>query len=125
MRVKILSEPQQKPQVPQIKPFNSPYDMPTPFMAYGGSLPNMGKDHNGMDIRSTDMKWDWLRTPNGIGAQGGPFSSVGKTLPEADDPDIVVEKKEQIMGDFNGDGMPVLMGVNTGSHESGNDQGIN
>lgn len=123
MRVKILSTPTEKLQVPQIKPFNSPYDMPTPFMAYGGALPGMGKDHNGMDIRSTDMKWDWLRTPDGVGAQAGPFSSVGRTLPESDNPDLVVEKNETIMGNYNGDGMPVLMHTpgGTGSHASGND----
>ena len=40
-------------------------------------------------------------------------------------PNVVVEKKEQILGDFNNDGTPALMGVNTGSHASGNDQAIN
>ncbi len=37
---------------------------------------------------------------------------------------IIVEKKEQILGNFNGDGTPALMGVNTGSHASGQDQQI-
>ena len=38
---------------------------------------------------------------------------------------IVVEKREQILGDFKGDGSQQLMGVNTGTHASGDDQGVN
>lgn len=36
--------------------------------------------------------------------------------------DIIVEKQEQILGDFDGDGRQELMGVDTGSHASGQDQ---
>lgn len=105
----------------------NPFSVPDEFK-YGGAKQGMGTQNN-TPIRSIDVYSDYLRQPDGQnGYQQSPYKSTGKQLPDVpkeDNPDIVVEKKEQVMGDFNGDGMPVLMGVNAGSHESGNDQGIN
>lgn len=46
----------------------------------------------------------------------------GGEIPGA--PNAILEKKEKILGNFTQDGLPSLMGVNTGSHASGNDQAL-
>ncbi len=121
MRVRITGIPKTKQQVPQVTPFTSPYEMPNPSMKYGGNRPNLGSQ-NGVPLRVLDTSWDWMKNPVGDGYKEGPYASTGKTLPEAEpgDPDVInAEKQEQVIGDFNGDGMPLLMNVDGQPHTNG------
>ncbi len=119
MRVKITGIPKES-----TLPTNrvNPFSVPDEFK-YGGNLPNQGGNPD--SNRRIDTYSDFLRQPmKGTTYQQSPYAATGKQLPEVPEgtPDAIsVEKKEQVMGDFNGDGMPVLMGSNVGSHESGND----
>lgn len=81
----------------------------------------MGNDHNGMPIRYISQAWDYLKNPMSNEYKAGPYAATGKTLPEAKDGmgNINAEKQEQVMGDFNGDGMPVLMNVDGPPHTAG------
>jgi len=118
MRVKILSAPKEST-LPQNRV--NPFSVPDEFK-YGGALPTQGSIGNN---RRIDTYSDFLRQPmKGTTYQQSPYSNTGKQLPEVPEGTedaIVVEKQEQVMGDFNGDGMPVLMGTNVGSHDSGDD----
>jgi len=118
-RIKIVGTPKQKPELPKINPFQ---DLDTPKMEYGGQKPGA----NGTGVygsnRYLDTSWGWLKSNDKANEyEVNPFSAVGKNLPEADPEDATInaEKQEQIMGDFNGDGMPVLMNVNGPSHKQG------
>lgn len=117
-KVKILSTPKTKQDIPQINPFSVPSEM-----QYGGARPDKGPYNNDSrypNMQVLDTTWDWMKN----GRTTNPSASTSKTLSESANPDIVVEKKEKVLGDFNGDGMPVLMGVNAGTHKSGQDMGI-
>lgn len=93
-----------------------PRDMP--FMAYGGQTPGLG----------LDLRWNPTQYQGapGINPVPNPYSNPSRTLQEAEPgtENARLEKKEQVMGDFNGNGQPSLMGVNSGTHESGNDIGL-
>lgn len=116
MKVKITGIPK-KSAIPENRV--NPFSVPDEFK-YGGNLPGQKFGNRRIDTYS-----DFLRQPmKGITYQQSPYSATGKQLPEVPDNTdgaIVVEKQEQVMGDFNGDGMPVLMGTNVGSHDSGDD----
>jgi hypothetical protein len=71
-----------------------------------------------------DTRWRYF-SPADVYSYKKDDYATKSTLPESEDPDIIVEKQEQIIGDFNGDGKQELMGVNTGTHDSGDDQGVN
>lgn len=118
MRVKITGVPKEST-IPTNKV--NPFSVPDEFK-YGGALPSTGPFGNN---RRIDTYSDFLRQPmKGTTYQESPYSHTGRELPEVPEgtPDaIVVEKQEQVMGDFNGDGMPVLMGTNVGTHDSGDD----
>lgn len=115
MKVKILNTPKES-----TLPTNrvNPFSVPDEFK-YGGPLPDK------FGNRRIDTYSDFLRQPmKGTTYQESPYSHTGKELPEVPEgtsDSIKIEKQEQVMGDFNGDGMPVLMGTNVGSHDSGND----
>lgn len=94
-----------------------------PTMAYGGPTADSGV-RNGFPNRAISTAWDW-RTGTSFN-ENTPYAQK-RILPDAPEGmgDITVEKKEQVIGDFDGDGQQELMGVNTGTHASGNDQDIN
>lgn len=88
---------------------------------FGGYIE--GVNGNGPNVNS---RWN-VKAPGGmygIDPAPNPYQ-YKRTLQESDNPDIIVEKQEAILGDFNGDGTQALMKVDTGTHASGNDQGIN
>src|ERR1035437_48368 len=123
MRVKIKHVPKSPQQEDRrIQPFSNPF-ADQPQMAYGGAKPNQGYVNNGANgpipQRRLDTSWDWMRGVQDSG--NSPYASINKTLPEVPGymADINAEKQEQIMGDFGGDGMPVLMNVNGPSHANG------
>lgn len=94
------------------------------LMEYGG-VPQyaMGGMYGKQNPDSLTLNTNWKYFTN---SQGQPDAyKTGRALPESDNPDIIVEKNEQVIGDFDGDGSAELMGVNTGSHASGQDQGVN
>jgi hypothetical protein len=72
-----------------------------------------------------DRRWGTTSGYPGTESQVDPYAKVGRTLPESDNPDIVVEKQEQILGDFDQDGKQELMGVDVGTHASGQDIPVN
>jgi len=116
MKVRITGVPKQK-QSPDVRmnPFSSPY---ADQMKYGGPLTSDEANGN----RRLDTKWDWMRdTSPEYGYSQGPYVLGSKTLPKAKNGtgNINAEKQEQVMGDFNGDGMPVLMNVNGPTHTEG------
>lgn len=121
-KVRIKQIPKQQPAGQGITPFSNPF-ADQPKMAYGGAKPGMGNMNNGANgqppIQTIDNRWDWMRGVQDSG--NSPYNSINKTLPEvpAHMADINAEKQEQVMGDFGGDGMPVLMGVNGPSHADG------
>lgn len=83
---------------------------------------------DGVNGNSPNVNSRWnVKAPGGmygIDPAPNPYQ-YKRTLQESDNPDIIVEKQEAILGDFNGDGTQALMKVDTGTHASGNDQGIN
>lgn len=88
---------------------------------FGGYIE--GVNGNSPNVNS---RWN-VKAPGGMyGIDPAPDPyQYKRTLQESDNPDIIVEKQEAILGDFNGDGTQALMKVDTGTHASGNDQGIN
>jgi hypothetical protein len=70
-----------------------------------------------------DTRWRYF-SPADVYSYKKDEYETKRNLPESEDPDIIVEKQEQIIGDFDGDGKQELMGVNTGTHDSGDDQGV-
>ena len=130
MRVKIIGTPKDNSSMKRVTPFSNPFkeeeqepipqNYRQPQMAYGGAKPNMGTQ-NGIPIRSLDTSWDYMANVNRGGDQSLSIGAVGKNLPEAKNGmgNINAEKEEQVMGDFNGDGMPVLMNVDGKPHTEG------
>ncbi len=116
MKIIIKSVPKNIANLPQNRV--NPFSVPEQFK-YGGAI-----EPEKFGNRRIDVYSDFLRQPTKDGGIQSPYASTGKQLKEAPEgtPNaVVVEKQEQAMGDFNGDGMPVLMGTNVGSHESGDD----
>jgi len=101
-----------------------------PAMEYGGRLPYAGRNANSVNRvnpianQMVDTRWRYF-SPADVYSYKKDGYETKSTLPESEDPDIIVEKQEQVIADFDGDGKQELMGVNTGSHASGDDQGIN
>lgn len=101
-----------------------------PAMEYGGRLPYAGRNANSVNRvnpianQMVDTRWRYF-SPADVYSYKKDDYATKRNLPESEDPDIIVEKQEQIIGDFNGDGKQELMGVNTGTHDSGDDQGVN
>jgi hypothetical protein len=101
-----------------------------PAMEYGGRLPYAGRNANSVNRvnpianQMVDTRWRYF-SPADVYSYKKDDYATKRSLPESEDPDIIVEKQEQVIADFDGDGKQELMGVNTGSHASGDDQGIN
>lgn len=101
----------------------------TPAMEYGGRLPYAGNNANSagrvnpIPNQMVDTRWRYF-SPADVYSYKKNGYETKRNLPESPDPDIIVEKQEQIIGDFDGDGRQELMGVNTGTHDSGDDQGV-
>lgn len=102
----------------------------TPRMEYGGRLPYAGNNANSagranpIANQMVDTRWRYFSPANVYSYKKDEYETK-RNLPESEDPDIIVEKQEQIIGDFDGDGKQELMGVDTGTHDSGDDQGVN
>lgn len=100
-----------------------------PAMEYGGRLPYAGNNANSagrvnpIPNQMVDTRWRYF-SPADVYSYKKNGYETKRNLPESPDPDIIVEKQEQIIGDFDGDGRQELMGVNTGTHDSGDDQGV-
>lgn len=84
----------------------------------------------GQNKESLSLNTQWNTGQNwgqpGINPVPNPYSTPSRTLQEAEPgtENARLEKKEQVLGDFSGTGQPALMGVNSGTHESGNDIGL-
>jgi len=100
-----------------------------PAMEYGGRLPYAGNNANSagrvnpIPNQMVDTRWRYFSPANVYSYKKDGYETK-RNLPESPDPDIIVEKQEQIIGDFDGDGRQELMGVTTGTHDSGDDQGV-
>lgn len=98
----------------------------TPTMQFGGRLPGTGTNINS-NIPNYNIDPRWYPYQNGSPYAYAPDPyQTKRALPEVpeEDADIVIEKKESVLGDFDGDGKQELMLGNSGTHASGNDQPV-
>ena len=112
--------------VPNNQLIDSVRENQNPMMAYGGPLPGTGTQAAG-NYAKLDTTWDYYKLPYDRQGYKPDAYQTGNALPSVprQDADIVIEKKENILGDFTGDGQATLMQGNSGSHASGNDQPVN